>query len=213
MSKLPATRTFGELRRAVQRGFGDESGVQLEDQDVIDFANDGLTEIVTENAVIKARSTSSTVSGQGEYTFPDVQIARVEYIHLAGRILQSVSFPDAQERLGQIDPDLTQTGAPQFWYSYGETFWLWPTPTDVAALEIFFVAYPERLTGAQDQIIGLPDKWFNPLVDFVLKKAYEMDQDWQAAQVKEGQFKAALMSQAEEESQSQFGSFPVIREV
>jgi hypothetical protein len=208
-----STRTFGQLSKAVQRGFGDESGVQLEEPDILAFANDGLMEIVAENAILKARSTANSVINQREYTFPDAKISRVEFIHYAGRLLPNVPFADAQEKLIAYDPAQQQVGTPQWWYSYGETFWLWPAPDEVASVELFFVRYPDVLTGDSGQLLGVPDKWFNPLLDYMLKRAYEMDQDWPAAQAKESQFRAALNSQAEEESQSQFGTFPVIREV
>jgi hypothetical protein len=213
MGLYPSNRTFGELLRAVQRGFGDESGVQLEDQDVVDFANQGLMDIVSENGVLKARSTTPSTIGQREYTFPESQIARVEYIHYAGRMLPNMPFQEAQTKLGDFDPLQERTGTPQWWYSYGDTFWLWPTPTESAPVELFYVRYPTPLTSDPNQPIGVPDKWFNPLVAYVLTRAYEMDQDWQAAQVKDEQYKAALASQSEEESQQQWGAFPVIREV
>lgn len=213
MGLYPATRTFGELQRAAQRGFGDESGVQLEDQDIIDFANQGLTEIVTENAILKARATVASVIGTSVYTFPAQKIARVEYLHYGGRLLPNLQFQEAQDKLLEFDPQLEATGTPQYWYSYGDTFWLWPKPDAAESMELYYVRYPDVITGDAAQPLGVPDKWFNPLVDFVLKKAYEMDQDWQAAGIKDTQFKAALVSQSEEESQSQFGAFPVIREV
>jgi len=213
MSLLPSTRTFGELSRAVQRAFGDESGVQLEDQDIIDFANQGLTEIVAENAILKTRGQITTTPGQREYTFPDIKIARIEFLHHDKVLLPAVPFQDAQERLLEIDRNQDAEGTPQWWYSYGDTFWLWPTPVDSKTVEVFFVRYPDTLSGDLEQTLGVPDKWFNPLRDYILKQAYEMDQDWEAAGVKNQQFQQALQSQAEEESQSQFGEFPTIREV
>jgi len=210
---FPSTRTFAELRRAVMRAFGDEAGVQLESQDIIDFANQGQTEIVVENSILKTRSLAQSIPGQSEYTFPDMPIARVESITYDGRLLPNIPFQDAQAKILAIDADQIQEGTPVWWYSYGNTFWMWPRPTQAAQIEVFHVAMPEKLTGSEAQVLSVPDKWFNALVDYVVQRAFEMDNDWEAASVKAGQFKAALQSQAEEESQSQWSAFPVVREV
>ncbi len=209
----PATRTFAELRRAVTRSFGDEAGVQLESQDIIDFANQGQTEIVVENAILKTRSTASSVIGQSEYAFPDMAIARVESITYGGRLLPNIPFQDAQAKLLEIDAEQVQEGTPVWWYSYGNSFWLWPRPTSSETIEVFHVAMPEKLTGSESQVLSVPDKWFNALVDYVVQRAFEMDNDWEAAGRKAEQFQAALRSQSEEESQSQWAAFPVVREV
>lgn len=210
---FPTTRTFSELRRTVMRAFGDEAGVQLESQDIIDFANQGQTEIVVENAILKTISTTQSIPGQSEYTFPDMAIARVESITYGGRLLPNIPFQDAQAKLLEIDAQQVQEGNPQWWYSYGPQFWVWPRPTVAEELRIFHVAMPDKLTGNEAQVLSVPDKWFNALVDYVVARAFEMDNDWQAAETKTAQFRAALQSQSEEESQSQWGSFPVVREV
>lgn len=209
----PSTRTFAELRRSVMRSFGDEAGVQLESQDIIDLANQGQTEIVVENSILKTRSTAESVPHQSEYTFPDMPIARVESITYGGRLLPNIPFQDAQAKLLEVDALQVTEGAPLWWYSYGNTFWLWPRPTEAAVVEVFHVAMPEKLTGSEVQVLSVPDKWFNALVDYIVQRAFEMDNDWEAASVKASQFKAALQSQSEEESQSQWSAFPVVREV
>lgn len=209
MPMWPTTRTFTDLKRVVQRAFGDESGTQLEMQDIIDFANEGVMAINEENGILKSRSTAASVEGQREYTFPDANISRVESILYASRYLPNMPFQDAQERLGEDD----QSGTPQCWFSFGPTFWLWPTPTDGGQIEIFFVRNPDKITGDPEELLPVPDRWFNALRDYILQRAYEMDQDWQAAQVKGEQFQGALNSFSEEESRSQDNEFPVIRDV
>lgn len=209
----PTTRTFSELRRAVMRSFGDEAGVQLESQDIIDFANQGQVEIVVENAILKTISNAESVPGQSEYTFPDMPIARIESITYGGRLLPNIPFQDAQAKLLEIDAEQRQEGSPLWWYSYGNRFWLWPRPVQADTIQVYHVSMPEKLTGSESQELSVPDKWFNALIDYVIQRAFEMDNDWEAAQVKANQFKAALQSQSEEESQSQWASFPVVREV
>lgn len=213
MSIGPSTKTFADLKREVQRAFGDESGVQLETQDIVDFANNGLNAINDENGILKSRSTTSAIDGQREYTFPSLSIARVDSIQYSGRYLPNLAFQEAQDRITEADPTGQQTGTPLYWFSYGETFWLWPTPNDGGTIELFYVRTPEALNGALDQLLGIPDKWFNALRDYVLQRAYEMDQDWQAAQAKGEQFQAALSSFSQEENQAQWSTFPVVREV
>lgn len=213
MTLRPSTMTFDNLQAYVKRTFGDESGVQLENADIVRWANEGIRNIAVINRLLRTKSTSAAVIGQWEYTFPDSSIQQVHSVHINGSPIIAVDFAQAEENFLSGDPDHTEAGTPLFWWNWGDTFTLWPKPTAADTITLFFTRNPILVTGLPGDVLDVPDKHYQTLVDFVLWKCYEMDEDWQAAQVKEAQYRAALMEQKDDEMQAQDLTFPVVREV
>lgn len=213
MSLRPSTKTFGQLSQDLKRIFGDESGVQLDIADIQRWANAAQTEIVNNNNAIKAKATLPTVVGQANYDFPDVKIQQIESLHYDNMRLENVPFAEAERYLISADPDQTQQGTPSFWYEWDGVLTVWPKPDSTKNLTLYYTAYPELLTGDTNQLLGLPDKFYNAIVDYVLSKCYEMDEDMNASQLAESRFRAAVESQMEVERQAQHMTYPVIQEI
>jgi hypothetical protein len=213
MSIQPATRTYGGLLRDVKRKFGDESGVQLEDADILAWTNDGLQQIVTENKILRSKMTLPTVVDQSEYPLSDLNIHSISSLHYDGQPLLALPFVEAEETIITSDPDKEQTGTPYLWYLWNSTLTLYPKPDAVGTLTMFFTKAPTVVTGDPSQIIEMPNKYYPALVAYILQQAYEMDEDWQASQAKETQFKNALAEQREEDFLAADITYQVIREV
>lgn len=208
MTLRPSTRTYGQLLRAVRRTFGDESGVQLDSADVLQWANDGQQAINTKNKIFKTKSTTSSVEGQASYNFPVELIQQVESMTYDGHILQPIEMNTALNDLQGGD-----SGTPAAWYEWGGEFTLYPSPNAVKDIVLYYTRYPTPLTGEEDQPLDVPDKYYQAVVDYVLWKCYEMDEDWNGAQFKEQQFRGALEEQAEEEREIAHLTYPTIQEV
>lgn len=213
MPLRPNTMTYGELAIEVKRLFGDESGVQLEPGDILRWANQGQREIVVRNKVLKKRSVATVTAGTTLYTFPDEDIYEISSLQLAGQLLPNMEYPDAERRIMSGDPNRTETGRPLFWYTWGNEFWLWPKPDVDYQLEMLYTKVPAKLTGADAEVLALSDEYFPVLVDYVLGKAYEMDEDWTAAKEKTTAFENAINTQAEKERDAADMTYPVIAEV
>lgn len=213
MPLRPSTKTFGELAQDVKRIFGDESGVQLDNADIQRWANSAQMEIVNNNTAIKAKATLPTVVGQTVYDFPDVKIQQIEALHFDNVRLESVPFAEAERYIISTDPDHIEQGTPAFWYEWDGELSLWPKPDAVGTLTLYYSAYPEELTGITTQTLGVPDKFYNAIVDFVLAKCYEMDEDMNNAQLAENRFRAAVEAQVGDERQAQHMTYPVIQEI
>jgi len=208
----PSTRTYAQVLRAVRRTFGDEAGVQIDTDDILQWANDAQQAINTKNRIFKAKATTPSVVGQGTYTFPDVRIQQIESILYDGSPLKPVEMPTAENQIERSDPQHEDTGTPVAWYEWAGEFVLYPIPDAVKTITIRYTRYPEALTGETTQLIDVPDKYYQAVVDYVLWKAYELDEDWNGAQLKEQQFRSALEEQAEEEREAAHMTYPVIQD-
>lgn len=213
MSLRPSTRTFGVLLQDVKRLFGDEAGVQVENADVQRWANSAMTEIVTNNKAIKAKSTLPTVIGTSAYTFPAVKIQQIEALHYENVRLENLQFAEAERYIISNDPQQTESGTPLFWYEWDGELSVWPKPDAVGTLTLYYTAYATELTGDTSQFLDVPDRFYNAVVDYVMSKVYEMDEDLQGSQMAEQRFRAALENQMEDERQAQHMQYPVIMDV
>lgn len=212
MSLRPSTKTFGQLTQDIKRVFGDESGVQLDNSDIQRWANAAQQEIVTSNKAIKAKSSIPSVAGTASYTFPAVKIQQIEALHYDNVRLENLPFSEAERLILSQDPGQEETGTPVIWYEWAGEFTLWPKPDDVKLITIYFTAYPVELTGDTSQFLSLPDKFYNAVVDYIMSKAYEMDEDMQASQLAEQRFRTALEGQMEDERQAQHMTYPIVVE-
>lgn len=213
MGLRPSTMTYGELAVAVKRSFGDESGVQLEDGDILRWANEGQQAIVTRNRVLKRRVATTATAGVDEYTFPDEPIHQIASIELDGSPLTNMPFEDAERRIMSADPDKIEVGRPIFWYEWGGTFNIWPKPDVDYAMVLRYTAAPDKLTGNQAQVLQVSDKIYPTLIEYILWRAYEMDEDWPAAQQKQAAYEAGIAQQGQEERTAQDLTYQVIQEV
>lgn len=213
MSLRPSTKTYGALAQDVKRRFGDESGVQLEDADILRWANDGQQQIVTENKVLRSKATSPLVAGTYDYDFPSIDIHAITSIHVNGSPIRNLPFEDAEQTIMASDPDRTQAGTPAFWFLWDDTFTLWPTPDANGTITLYFTRPATALTGNPSDLLDVSDKYYSALVNYVLQQAYEMDEDWQASQAKEAQFKTALAEQREEDFLAADTFYSVVNEV
>ena len=208
MAYGPSTRTVADVFRAVKRAFGDESGVQLEDADILMWINDAQDEINRRNRILKAVSTASSVVGQQDYSFPASNILSIESIHYNGSRLPNMAFAQAEEEIiGKAN--VPSRGEPALWYEWGGKFSFYPVPATVKSIAIYYTQKAARVSAPSD-LLSVPDKYYNDVVRYALQQAYEMDEDWAASQAKAQQFDASLTDQAEEERTAQNMTYPTI---
>lgn len=192
MSYTAITRTVNDILTHVKRQFGDEAAVQVTNEDIIRWINAGQLEIFRRSEPVKSSANSSTVAGVNDYAFPP-DVLRVQSIYVAGKPLKKLSTQEYDEWIQQYDPLETARGAPVVWTSWGETFSVFPTPETSGNLDIQlrYIKQPTKIDATNDPL-SIPDAYYNRLVEYVLGQAYELDENFQAAQMKGDQFSINL---------------------
>lgn len=201
-----ATLTLADVIAAVKRQFGDESGVQIVDSDITRWTNQAQREIVNKNPMIQLSASIMTGIGITHYELPDrlLQIESVFYDHC---ILSPVGYERISEELG---PDFGQQGTPQYFYIWANVIYLWPVPDQSKQLDINYSAMPKNVTAPAD-LLGLPDRYFERICEYVKGLAYELDEDWTANQVQMQKFEDKLL-EANNADKNQIGSFLVAKD-
>lgn len=205
----PITRTAGQVMQAVKRKFGDESGVQLEDADLLAWINDSQDAIVNKNKILKAKSILSLAEGVSTYSFPTDNVQQIDSVLVDGRRIPNMSVSQAEETISQQDPRGVVSGFPQFWYEWAGELTFWPKPDEGGSLTLRYSAKPTPVTSA-DSLLSLPDTYYQDVVNYVLKQAYEMDENESMMQVKGQEFEASLLARSEEERTAQTMTYEVI---
>ena len=109
----------------------------------------------------------------------------------------------------RINPeDQPEISTPQL---HGDpSIYVWPVPdADVdRGLLLTVVLAPARITDEND-LLSVPDKYFNALIQYILMQAYELDEDHPAAQVKREEFVNSMMGQDAAEKEEQQRLYPM----
>jgi len=196
-----AIHTLSDVMTYVKRQFGDESGVQLTDPDIIRWVNQAQMEIVNKNPMIQAVATQSAVANQQTYSIPPDMI-QIESIMYDGNILEPQSFESIRTELGA---DNNTKGTPLFWYTWANQIYLWPIPTDTKQISVNYSKVPVSVALTSDPL-GVPDRYYDRVCEYVMSKAYEMDEDWPANQVSRKMFEDKL-TEATNAEKNMIGSF------
>ena len=202
-----STRTAGDVMTYVKRQFGDESGVQITDTDIIRWINQGQNEIVNKNPMIQATATQTSVVAQQTYSIntlaPD--ILQLEAVIFDGWPLEPTNLERIKADLGSSYA--TTPGTPQYFYVWDNTIYLWPVPDTEKSIQINYSRHPMSVASAGD-LLGVPDRYYDRVCEYVMSKAYELDEDWQGHQTNKQAFEDKLM-EANNADKNQIGAFYV----
>jgi len=202
---------LSDIQKRVKRQFGDESSVQITDDDITRWANDALIEITNRNELLQVRATADLVTGQMEYELPP-DFSRLRSIRLQGGELLGIAMQEADRMFfGYDDPTQRTIGPPQYYWSWGNHFALYPVPdsSKVQGIIMYYSRFPHVLTIPDDTPeIGV--EYHPMIVQYCLAQAYELDENLQGMQAKEQQFAQSQSVLAEQENVINDDLYPTI---
>lgn len=183
-----------DIKTRVKRLFGDEAGVQLTDADIVRAINDSQIEIVKRNeSLLEKTSVANSSSGIQEYSLPtDMLIFKFLMWKGVGdtsyRKLKGLSTAEFNEYIDGWDGDTSTQSVPSTYTLHANKFLVWPIPQDTItnAFKIYYNRVPTDVVNDSDPP-DLPITYHTTLVNMILQYAYEMDEDWEAAQSKSAQ--------------------------
>jgi hypothetical protein len=161
-------------------------------------------EIVNKNPMIQAVATQPAVAGQQTYSIPPDMI-QIESVMYDGNILEPQSFEGIRSYLGT---DNSVSGIPMYWYTWANQIYLWPVPTGTKTISVNYSKIPVSVAVSSD-FLGVPDRYYDRVCEYVMSKAYEMDEDWPANQSTRKQFEDKLM-EANNAEKNMIGKFYVV---
>lgn len=208
---FPITKTVSDVATDVKRTFGDESSVQVTDSDIIRWVNQGQTEIVSRNQILRATSYADSIANQSDYSLSSLNIHAIFSIQYDGAPLQGMTMQEVQETIYKDDPKLSQTGTPERWWEWGGVLTLYPAPSTPVTngIKILYYGLPIPVTSLGENL-SLPDNYYTTLLQFVMSKAYEMDEQHDVSENKLGRFDSQLTSLSSEADKPRQDTYSVI---
>ena len=196
MPLTPTTKTVADVALVVKRQFGDESGTQISDGDIIRWCNMAQIEIIRLNKLNQATASVSSVVGTDSYTLPAVSMLSIEGVLYDNIRLAKTTIQAVQRSYMGATAD---SGIPGYYYEWDDSLYVYPVPDAVATIKVFFIASPTAIIATTDAL-SVPDVYFETVVDYCLKFAYELDDDPQSVQMKEAQVQNRLTNLSGDES-------------
>lgn len=211
-----STITGTTLATEIKDRFGDVGAVQINDTMILRWINQGVLDIISQTPYLKQTAQTNLLAGQSVYSmsaaFPAARVVRYDAVTAGGKKLKFLPFAQFQE----IIPDAGESDSPlpadpAYFTEYAGTITLWPEPRESVSngLVIYFSAYPEQMTDLANQL-PVPDRFFNSLRDYVMAQALELDENFEASQLKMAQMRNGLTEQFGREDESPTDYYPTI---
>lgn len=203
--------TVDDIFIRVKRTFGDEAGAQIENADILRWANDGQLDIARKTQCIVKTEIYNTTNGVYEVNIPPAFLFFLRAT-CDGRLLSPISYQELDARYPNR-AETYPTGVPEYITFIGNTMYLYPAPvaSGVGNLLVIYAARPAILVNTADNL-EIPDRFYETLIRFCLMRAKELDGDWEAARIFQKSYEEELQGINTELENSNDSSYPVIRE-
>jgi hypothetical protein len=204
------TKTGRQVATDVQNKFGDTGQVQITDAMLLSWINSGQKEVAGTGLTIEASATLNLLAGITTYDLAGVaaSIRNISQITVNGEFVDILQWPQFSDFVGSnTDTDAYSSIAS----IYAGKLVLWPAPSAsiVQGLNIFYTAYPADLA-TLDVLLTVPDRYFQALCDWVLAQALELDENFDAAQIKLGHYENRITKQLARTHESPSDTYHIV---
>ena len=201
MTYSSPTKTVGDVYNQVKRVFGDESGVQLTNDDIARWINEAQVDLAKQNQILQTTATLPVTGGTATYSLTSItpRIDTLASLLLDGRRVGNIPISQAEESISLADPEGTETGAPQFWYAWGGDITFWPVPNKNYIMTIRYNAQPTAVSTTAGDVLSVPDECFTDICNYVLMRAYEMDENAEMMALKQAEYSTSVAERGEQE--------------
>ncbi len=187
-----------DVATRVKRTFGDEAGVQVSDEDIVRWINDAQEAIGLENpGLMEATAKTDAVLNQSEYDVP-VDFSVLRSLKYRGYRIKVMSFAEFNEYVDGYAATANVSpygpGIPEIFMVWQNKITLFPKPNEnnPDAITIFYMRHPTPVANLADSL-DVPLQYHNAIVSYCLQQAYELDEDYQKAQLKKAEFTDSMM--------------------
>ena len=205
------SKTAWDVKKDVTRTFGDEADIQISESDIFRWINTAQREILINNRVIKSIGRTDATAGVSEYDLSSLEIISIQSIRFKNRKLVYRSFNEAEEHILKHEHLDAHNGDPTLWFEWAGIVNIWPVPQETIedGLVVYYVKEPQRISSTSDRL-SLPDSYYETILQFVMSKAYELDEDMPNHNFKLNEFKERIGILAEQDADNSQDFYPRI---
>lgn len=201
----------GQIRARVQAKFGDTAGAEATSADILNWINDGISEIARRTQQPQATATTAVAAGTAAYNLTTfaADIIRLRSVMFDGSVLQPISIEEADTFLADREKSTSQ-GTPSMYWLWADQINVWPTPDNASGgklLKLFYQKRPAAVAVDAD-IPAIPLHMHTDLVDYVVAQVLETTGDTDRADRRLARFQQAADTASADADWPQRGSFP-----
>lgn len=197
-----------EVSTRVKIQFGDESGVQIDDNRIIGWINDALREFAVQNKLFQTRAVVTMTPGLQAYLLPD-NLLRLHSVKIDYKNLTEKSIVEIDEVIETADNPSNTSDTAYYYWIYGDSINLYPIPTNPSQLMIYYSKIPDEITDVTSTL-PIAEEYRSRLVEYCLVQAYELDENFQAAQLKDQQVRTGLQDMRDAQQAPNDAIYPSI---
>jgi hypothetical protein len=201
----------------VRRVFGDEAAVQITNDDIIRWINDGQIEIVKHNQnALQSTDTINLVADQATYALNSnmllLRTLRYKYSDmLSYQALIYRSMQQFDESIDGWDGTLYPKGYPVFFTQYNDSVILFPTPdrSATAGLKVLYNQKPADVSDLADPL-SLPLIYHNTILRYCLWQSSLLDEELDPSVMYEQAFIKDMALLQQRETTEATATYPTI---
>lgn len=201
----------------VRRTFGDEAAVQVQNDDIIRWINDGQIEIVRHNdGALQKTDLIDIVAGQSQYNMPTdlliVRSLRYKFSDMSSfSTLKYKSMQQFDEVMDGWDGTAYTSGHPRFFTMFEGKVILFPTP-DESVTDGLKILYNQKPTDVVNLIDtpALPLIYHTTLLKYCMWQASLLDDDRDPALMYKNDFQEDMSMLQTRESNEATATYPTI---
>jgi hypothetical protein len=199
-----------DIVRRVTNIFGDKDQVQIDQDMILDWINDGQKDICRKAECLEDIYTAGIIAGNLSFIYPQYFLkeltVKVAGIKLSRLTYQSfnVLYPDWEADQGR--------GNPLYYYHYQGSIWVWPRPAvdDVDGFQMYYIRYAPPLIDDNSSPM-IPEVFHEDLVEYCLWRALQQDEQWVPAREKKAEYESRLLETIYDSKNLQAESYPAVR--
>lgn len=197
-----------DVQTRVKRTFGDESGVQITDADIVRWTNDGQLDLVRRTKCNSTDITIPTLIGTRNYAID--RFLDAERVEFDGRPLRLATRQQVDQWYPTANASTTANSVPLYYIIKQSGIELFPPPDSVANIVVTYIKRPIDLVNGTDPL-EIPVQYHEDVVRYALLRAYELDGQWTTVdRMKSDYDKRADQTKHDEENKGD-ESYPAIR--
>lgn len=209
--------TVSDIFTRVKDLFGDQNGTQITEAMVIRWINDAQREAAMQHDnMLPAESFVDVVQGTAEYALPSGLIALRHVQYKVDSSYYRLQYMTTQQMAEYIDNYYDGSeygeGVPTVWTREKEGYIrIFPNPnlSTTSGIRFLYSRYPTSVTTSASDI-DLPEYYDSYVEHFCMMKAYELDENWEAADRKAQIIQNTLDFNNNRESYFGKGTYPTI---
>lgn len=201
----------------VRRTFGDEAAVQISDDDIIRWINDGQVEVVKQNdSALQKTGLIDLVANQSTYTLPAdlfiLRSLRYKFSDMSSfSALRYLNMQQFDESVDGWDGTLYQSTNPVWFTKYEGNVILFPTPdkANVGGLKVLYNQRPTDVTTLMSNL-ALPLIYHNSIVKYCMWQASLLDEDFDPSSMYRSDFASDMNTLSKREVADPVAVYPTI---